>query len=203
MTDVYIICSDGVFRRMLELELTEYGANVMPEGSAVTAPCAAIISAPDIDKAALPQDGCLTVVFGYPEELPDTDRINPSAVLVRPFDTDELMRVLFGESKTESVPTIRKITASGRLTVDIEKRTVSYLGISSRLTKREFALFEYLYKRKGIEIPRSELYDSVWGGGDGENVVDVYVCYLREKLENKFGVKLIRTVRGKGYMFEE
>ena len=38
MTDVYIICSDGVFRRMLELELTEYGANVMPEGSAVTAP---------------------------------------------------------------------------------------------------------------------------------------------------------------------
>ena len=162
MTDVYIICSDGVFRRMLELELTEYGANVMPEGSAVTAPCAAVISAPDIDKAALPQDGCLTVVFGYPEELPDTDRINPSAVLVRPFDTDELMRVLFGESKTESVPTIRKITASGRLTVDIEKRTVSYLGISSRLTKREFALFEYLYKRKGIEIPRSELYDNVW-----------------------------------------
>ena len=121
MTDVYIICSDGVFRRMLELELTEYGANVMPEGSAVTAPCAAVISAPDIDKAALPQDGCLTVVFGYPEELPDTDRINPSAVLVRPFDTDELMRVLFGESKTESVPTIRKITASGRLTVDISE----------------------------------------------------------------------------------
>ena len=62
---------------------------------------------------------------------------------------------------------------------------------------------KYLYKRKGIEIPRSELYDSVWGGGDGENVVDVCVCYLREKLENKFGVKLIRTVRGKGYMFEE
>lgn len=148
MTDVYIICSDGVFRRMLELELTEYGANVMPEGSAVTAPCAAVISAPDIDKAALPQDGCLTVVFGYPEELPDTDRINPSAVLVRPFDTDELMRVLFGESKTESVPTIRKITASGRLTVDIEKRTVSYLGISSRLTKREFALLNIFTNAK-------------------------------------------------------
>lgn len=188
---------------MLELELTEYGANVMPEGSSVTAPCAAVISAPDIDKAILPQDGCLAVVFGYQEELADADRINPAAVLVRPFETDELMRVLFGESKTEFTPTIRKITASGRLTVDAVKRTVSYLGMSSRLTKREFALFDYLYSRKGSEISRSELYDNVWGGGDGENVVDVYICYLREKLESKFGVKLIRTVRGKGYMFEE
>ncbi len=203
MTDVYIICSDGVFRRMLELELTEYGANVMPEGSAVTAPCAAVISAPDIDRAILPQNECLTVIFGYPEELSGVSAANPSAVLVRPFDTDELMRVLFGESKAQSAPTIRKITVSGRLTADAEKRTVSYLGASSRLTKREFALFEYLYGRKGSEVSRSELYDNIWGGGDGENVVDVYICYLREKLEDKFGVKLIRTVRGKGYMFEE
>ncbi len=204
MTDVYIICSDGVFRRMLELELTEYGANVMPEGSAITAPCAVLISAPDIDRAVLPQDdGCLTVIFGYSEELSDVSAANPSAVLVRPFDTDELMRVLFGESKAQSVPAIRRITAACRLTTNIEKRTVSYLGATSHLTRREFALFEYLYKRKGEEISRSEIFDNVWGGGGGESVVDVYVCYLREKLEDAFGIRFIRTIRGKGYMFEK
>ena len=86
MTDVYIICSDGVFRRMLELELTEYGANVMPEGSAVTAPCAAVISAPDIDKAALPQDGCLTVVLCqyllYPAQQHKTVRTQKCVIVV-------------------------------------------------------------------------------------------------------------------------
>ena len=202
MTDVYVICSDKIFRRMLCIELSEYGANVLPEESRINPPCALVISAPDIGKVTIPDD-CLTVIFGYPEELATFKNISPAAVLSRPFDTEELMRALFGESKASPSPTIRRMTEAGRLSVDGEKRTVSYKGISSRLTKREFALFEYLYSRRGTEISRGELYDNVWGGGDGENVVDVYICYLREKLENKFGVKLIRTVRGKGYMFEE
>lgn len=203
MTYVYIVCSDRIFRRMLCLELSECGANVMPEKSTPVPPCALLISAPDAGSVTIPDGDCLSVVFGYAEELSDIGGLDPTAVLSRPFDTDELMRVLFGDSGSSSSPTIRKITATGRLSVDKEKRTVVYHGSSSRLTKREFALFEYLYSRRGTEVSRSELYDNVWGGGDGENVVDVYICYLREKLENKFGIKLIRTVRGKGYMFEE
>ena len=203
MTDVYIVCSDKIFRRMLCLELSEYGANVLPEDSVPVSPCALLISAPDARNVTIPEGDCLSVIFGYPEELSGIGGIVPAAMLERPFDTDTLMRTLFGDSKSSASPTIRKITAAGRLSVDRESRTVSCQGVSSRLTKREYALFEYLYSRRGTEVSRGELYNAVWGGGDGENVVDVYICYLREKLENKFGVKLIRTVRGKGYMVEE
>lgn len=149
MTDVYIVCSDRIFRRMLCLELSECGANVMPEKSTPVPPCALLISAPDAGSVTIPEGDCLSVVFGYAEELSDIGGLDPTAVLSRPFDTDELMRVLFGDSGSSSSPTIRKITATGRLSVDKEKRTVVYHGSSSRLTKREFALLN-------ISIPAGE-----------------------------------------------
>ena len=89
------------------------------------------------------------------------------------------------------------------ISYDSSKRTVTLGETSVKLSKREYALFEFLFSEKGIVLSRKEIYDAVWNGVGGENVVDVYVCYLREKLGEAFGVNLIKTHRGKGYIFEE
>jgi len=69
------------------------------------------------------------------------------------------------------------------------------------LSAREFALLEYLMRHPGEVVSRTRLLDHVWDYeyGGGSNVVDVYVGYLRRKLERPFGRPFIRTVRGVGY----
>ena len=65
------------------------------------------------------------------------------------------------------------------------------------MSKKEFALLSLLVERKGSIVSREDA--AALFGGDGSNVVDVYVKYLREKLDEHFGVKIISSVRGKGY----
>lgn len=204
MTDIYLICSDGVFRRMLELELTERGAHVCEKGREPSPPCGTIISAPDLGSVKLPEgEDCPSVVFGYQNELESAD-IPPSClVLTRPFAADELSFLLFGEDSVGSSPALRKRSISSRITLDRSKRAVHYGGMTAKLSKREFPLFEFLYENRGKPVTRREAYSVVWGGGDNESIVDVYICYLREKTEKPFGIRLIRTVRGTGYMLEE
>ena len=73
------------------------------------------------------------------------------------------------------------------------------------LTRKEFDLLEYLLRNKGKVVTRDALLDHVWGFDFvGEtNAVDVYIRFLRTKLDEKFDLKLIRTVRGVGYVIEE
>ena len=72
------------------------------------------------------------------------------------------------------------------------------------VTAREFALLRYLMENAGEVLTRTQLLDHVWDENyDGpSNIVDVYVSYLRKKLELPFGRALIRTVRGAGYVLE-
>ena len=89
----------------------------------------------------------------------------------------------------------------GPLRLDPASRTVSHGDTEVRLTSREFSLLEYLMRRDGNVASKSEILDHVWGmdfGGD-PNVVEVYIGYLRRKLDQPFGTRLIRTVRGAGY----
>jgi DNA-binding response OmpR family regulator len=76
--------------------------------------------------------------------------------------------------------------------------------VAVALTAREFAVLEYLARHAGQAITRATLLDHVWDENfDGStNVVDVYVGYLRKKLEQPFGRPLIRTIRGVGYTLE-
>jgi DNA-binding response OmpR family regulator len=73
------------------------------------------------------------------------------------------------------------------------------------LTSREFALLEFLMRREGDVVSRTELLEHVWDQNflGSTNIVDVYVSYLRRKLEVPFGRPLIRTVRGVGYVLEQ
>ena len=120
--------------------------------------------------------------------------------LTKPFSFDELvarLRALLRRGADER-PAIIK---SGALELDPGSRTTKVGQAPVELTAREFALLEYLMRHKGEVLSRTHIREHVWDfsfEGDS-NVVDVYVRYLREKIDRKFGFTLIETVRGAGY----
>lgn len=125
--------------------------------------------------------------------------------LTKPFAIEELLariRVLF---KLKSTPTAAQNTlACGKLTLYPEKFEVNYAGTPIILTKKEFDLLEYLMKNKNIALTRDQILENVWGYnyiGD-TNVVDVYIRYLRNKIDQPFEQKLIFTIRGVGYQLK-
>jgi DNA-binding response OmpR family regulator len=81
---------------------------------------------------------------------------------------------------------------------------VSRGGVGVELTAREFSVLEFLVRHAGTVVSRTELLDHVWDRNyeGSTNIVDVYVGYLRRKLEEPFGRSLIRTVRGAGYAID-
>jgi len=123
--------------------------------------------------------------------------------LVKPFDLGELLarlRALIRRGPTER-PAVLEV---GALRIDPSTRAVTSSGRDVDLTGREFAVLEFLARRAGQVVSRAQLLDHVWDGHcDGSpNVVDVYVGYLRRKLEDPAGRRLIRTVRGVGFLLE-
>jgi two-component system OmpR family response regulator len=89
----------------------------------------------------------------------------------------------------------------GPLRLDPGTRHLTREGDEIRLTTREFAVLEYLMRRDGTVASKAEILDHVWGidfAGD-PNVVEVYIGYLRRKIDQPYGTQLIRTVRGAGY----
>lgn len=93
----------------------------------------------------------------------------------------------------------------GDLTLDPASKAVQRAGAAIDLTPREFALLEYLMYNAGQVLTKTQILDHVWSPGyiGGENVVEVYVGYLRKKVDAPFGEKLISTVRGVGYRMRE
>ena len=93
----------------------------------------------------------------------------------------------------------------GPLVMDCERHTVTVDDTPVELTRREFDLLRCLLERRGKVLSREALLDSVWGFDFvGEtNTVDVYIRFLRSKIDEPFGVKLIHTVRGVGYVLRE
>ncbi|MGZ5390105.1 MAG: response regulator transcription factor [Aeromicrobium sp.] len=93
----------------------------------------------------------------------------------------------------------------GDLVLDTNRRTVRRGDTPIELTQREFALLEYLIRGQGNPRSKQEILDHVWGAGfdRGENVVEVYVGYLRRKIDVPFGRSTVRTVRGHGYALDD
>lgn len=123
--------------------------------------------------------------------------------LIKPFDFGELLarlRALIRRGPSERPP-VREV---GELRFDRNARTVTRAGRQADLTPREFALLEFLAARAGQVVSRTELLGGVWDEHEdaSPNLVDVYVGYLRKKLEAPSGPRLIRTVRGVGFKLE-
>src|SRR5947209_1635119 len=120
--------------------------------------------------------------------------------LVKPFDFGEMLarlRALIRRGPAER-PSVVEI---GDLRVDPVSRAVTCAGDAVDLSPREFALLEFLARRAGRVVSRTQLLEHVWAeNGVSSNVVDVYVGYLRKKLESCRGAPSIRTVRGVGFV---
>jgi len=91
----------------------------------------------------------------------------------------------------------------GQLKLEPASYSTSFGGESIALTKKEFDLLHYLWQHEHTAVSRDELLTNVWGydfAGD-TNIVDVYIRYLRQKIDDKYNVKTIHTIRAVGYMF--
>lgn len=130
--------------------------------------------------------------------------------MTKPFAIEELLaRIRVGLKKRrqrdflESAPNYSPVLTAGGLRLDSGSYSVSFNGQPIALTKKEFDLLRYLMQHKGQAITRDQLLTDVWGYdyvGD-TNVVDVYIRYLRHKIDEPFGIKTLTTIRSVGYMF--
>ena len=124
--------------------------------------------------------------------------------LVKPFSFDELMARLRAIIRNSFGMTDNTITVAD-LTMDCAAHTVTRAGQEISLSAKEYALLEYLLQNKGIVLSREKIEDHIWDFDyeGGTNVVDVYIRYLRKKLDDDYNNKLIHTVRGRGYVIRE
>ncbi len=128
--------------------------------------------------------------------------------MTKPFAIEELLariRVMLKRNKSHSIVKDENIITLGKLSIDIGRYLVTFNGEHIELTKKEFDLLKYMLDNKGIVITRDNILQNIWGYdyiGD-TNVVDVYIRYLRSKIDNRFDIKLIHTVRGVGYQIKD
>ncbi len=127
--------------------------------------------------------------------------------VVKPFSFKELMariRVLSRKPTSEGSGN-SNIYKAGDLTLDMSSHRVTRNGDEIYLTVKEYALLEFLIRNKGQVLSREQIEDNLWNveSGSGSNAVDVYIRYLRKKVDDPYEVKLIRTVRGVGYVLND
>ncbi len=120
--------------------------------------------------------------------------------ITKPFAIEELLARLRAALRKKQSVTRQVLSACG-VELDAGRHEVRVRGQSVELTLREFELLRFLLENKGQALTRDTLLERVWGYDfSGEtNTVDVYIRFLRTKIDEKFGIKLIHTVRGVGY----
>ncbi len=121
--------------------------------------------------------------------------------LIKPFAFEELLariRVMMRKASGNST----NVFSAADLTMDLNSHTVVRGDVNINLSAKEFEILEYLLRNKGIVLSREKIENHVWDFdySGGTNVVDVYIRYLRKKIDDNFEPKLIHTVRGCGYV---
>ncbi len=124
--------------------------------------------------------------------------------LVKPFAFAELLARLRAQTRRNSGNETNIYTVAD-LTLDTKSKTVRRGNDVIALTAKEYDILEYLMYNKGIILSREKIENHVWNFdySGGTNVVDVYIRYLRKKIDAPYDKKLIQTIRGFGYMIEE
>lgn len=121
--------------------------------------------------------------------------------VVKPFNWAELLARVRAAIRRPNGHKAATLTVAD-LEIDTVAKTVKRAGSSIELTAREYALLEYLVHREGQVVPRTDIWEQLYGHDDptSSNVVDVYIGYLRNKIDRDHAVKLIHTRRGLGYV---
>lgn len=214
--EIIVISGDYQFSRMLELELTDADYNVRLAGSVSAAglggssscESAVIIDVDSLgDNIMLPLSGIPVLIYISNYNLDKSALPESCRILERPFSVTSLLNILNGADipargayRNKSSAYINEIPDGG-IVLDESTLNVCIGDDEIRLTRREFELLAYLLSRRGEPVSRDELIREVWNYEytGNTNVVDVYIRYLREKIDEKLGIKLIVTVRGHGY----
>ncbi|WP_409250682.1 response regulator transcription factor [Bacillus sp. SCS-153A] len=122
--------------------------------------------------------------------------------ITKPFEIEELLARIRAVMRRHKGKKENEVLQVENLIVDLKSRQVTREGHDIELTQREFDLLVFLMKHKGEALSRDWLLSAVWGyefAGE-TNVVDVYIRYLRNKVDREYEPKLIHTVRGIGYI---
>jgi len=128
--------------------------------------------------------------------------------MTKPFAIEELLariRVALNRKMNTETEKKQDMIQYGALILNLNEHSVSYAGEEINLTKKEYELLECMLKNKGVALNRDRILKEVWDYdyyGD-TNVVDVYIRYLRQKIDDRFGITLIHTVRGIGYIIKD
>jgi len=154
-------------------------------------------------------EGCSTPVLLLTARDSVSDRVRgldagANDYLVKPFSFEELMarvRVLLRRENSAHT----NVFSLANLTLDCNRHSVERGGVPITLSAKEFALLEYMLRNQGTVLSRTQIENHVWDYDyeGGTNVVDVYIRYLRKKIDEGHDVKLIHTVRGRGYVLQE
>lgn len=130
--------------------------------------------------------------------------------MTKPFAIEELLaRIRVALKKRRAKDTQKNeqaghVLKEGCIIIDTASWQVRVKGQLVSLTRKEFDTLRYLMEHKGTAVTRDQLMNEVWGYdyiGDS-NIVDVYIRYLRHKIDDQFGIKTIHTIRSVGYLFE-
>ena len=223
MSRILIVEDERKIARFLELELQHEGYEVDTAGDGRTGLEKALTWKPDlmILDLMLPELSGIEVCrrLRHESDLPiimltAKDDVSDKVMgldrgaddyMTKPFAIEELLariRVGLKKRRASAAPASNVITA-GKLVLDPAKYAVTWDGQPLALTKKEFDLLKYLMEHKGQAVTRDALLSDVWGYdyASDTNVVDVYIRYLRHKIDEPFGVKTIHTIRAVGYMF--
>lgn len=126
--------------------------------------------------------------------------------LVKPFDFDELLaRIRVALNRTKGMAETASELTYADLTLNLDTKEVQRDGKAITLTAKEFALLEFFMRNKHKVISKEDIAEHVWdlNFDTGTNIVEVYVSYLRNKLDKGFATRLIHTKKGMGYMLRE
>ncbi len=126
-----------------------------------------------------------------------------SDYMTKPFEFSELMARLRVMLRTQN-PVNENVITCGSLVVDMNNRQAIRDGKVIDLTVREYAILEYLARNRNVVVTREQIRVNIWDIDDdvNSNVIDVYIRYLRRKIDDNYEEKLIHTIRGVGYKLE-
>jgi two-component system copper resistance phosphate regulon response regulator CusR len=147
----------------------------------------------------------MLTALGSTENIVSGLRTGADDYLVKPFKFNELLARIKALIRRNQNRTINPVVEIGGLELNDSTKEVKRFGQNVKLTATEFSLLQYLLTNRGIVKTRAQILESVWENTYeiGSNIVDVYINYLRNKIDKDFNPKLIHTVAGMGYILKE
>lgn len=209
---ICILTNDKKFNRLLELELSEMGFDVIGEDNLAENIGSPVLCDLDCSGAELLKSISQTSeIFGWTKQDPESLSAGQlcSCIFTRPFLMSELRlaleKFISGEQTSKKQkPSQRRVSELGRrkniLTCNYPKKEALFGSHTIPLSPAEAEVLKCLCDNRGEVVSRDEL-SKLFGNSDG-NIADVYICKLRAKIDNALGVKFIYTVKGVGYILK-